>query len=94
MGLFAGWYGHAEWETLRPILLASMLLVAAAILFGLAAGGLRLAGPRAILGLFVGGIAGALDGFQIRALDGLIVGMLAGAVTGTVLFVLMFRSRP
>jgi hypothetical protein len=92
IGLIAGWYGRAEWETLRPVLAASMSLVAAAILFGLAAVGLTIAGTRAILGLFVGGMAGALEGIFLGGADGLIIGVLAGGVAGTVLF-LVIRSR-
>jgi hypothetical protein len=92
VGLIAGWYGRAEWETLRPVVVASMSLVVAAILFGLAAIGLTMAGTRAILGLFVGGMAGALEGAFLGGTDGLIIGVLVGGVAGTVLF-LVFRSR-
>jgi hypothetical protein len=92
-GLVAGWHGQTEWQTLRPILLASVLLVAAAVLFGLMAFGLTLAGTRCLLGLFIGGVAGAIDGFQIWQVDGLILGMCAGSVFGTILFLVVFRSR-
>jgi hypothetical protein len=91
VGLIAGWYGRAEWETLRPIVLASMLLVAAAMLFGLAAIGLTVAGTRAIVGLFVGGMVGAANGIWIGTANALIVGVLAGGIAGTLLFV-AFRS--
>jgi hypothetical protein len=91
VGLIAGWYGRAEWNTLRPILLASMLLVGAAILFGLAALGLTVAGTRAVLGLFIGSMAGAIEGILIGGADGLVLGVLTGAIAGTLLF-LMFRS--
>ncbi len=92
IGLIAGWYGRAEWETLRPVLLASMLLVVAAVLFGLAAVGLTIAGTRALLGLFIGGMAGALEGLFLAGADGLVIGVLTGSVAGTVLLVL-FRSH-
>jgi hypothetical protein len=92
VGLIAGWYGRAEWDTLRPILWASMLLVVAAILFGLAAIGLTIAGTRAILGLFVGGMAGAINGVLIGTTDALVMGVLAGGIAGTLLY-LVFRSR-
>jgi hypothetical protein len=92
-GLVAGWHGQAEWQTLRPILLGSMLLVGAAILFGLMAVGLTAAGTRCLLGLFIGGVAGAFDGFQIGQTDGLILGMFAGGVSGTILFLVVFRPR-
>jgi hypothetical protein len=92
VGLIAGWSGRAEWDTLRPILVASLLLVAAAILFGLAAFGLTIAGTRAILGLFIGGMAGAMEGFLLGRVDGLVIGLFAGGVVGSVLF-LVFRPR-
>jgi hypothetical protein len=92
VGLIAGWYGRAEWDTLRPVLLASLLLVTAAVLFGLAAIGLTIAGTRAILGLFVGSMAGASEGLLLGGADGLLIGVLAGGIAGTVLF-LVFRSR-
>lgn len=93
VGTLVGWCTRAEWQTLRPIFLTSVLLVVAAILFGLAAVGLRITGTKAIVGLFVGGLAGALEGFHIRALDGLIVGTLLGGVCGALVFTLTFRWR-
>jgi hypothetical protein len=93
LGLIAGWAHPAEWETLRPFLLGSMLLAGAALIFGLMAGGLAVAGSRSLAGLFVGGISGALLGIGLAGVDGLVIGMFAGSVTGTILFVSLFRRR-
>jgi hypothetical protein len=92
-GLAAGWYGRGEWETLRPILLGSLLLVGGAVLFGMMAFGLAVAGTRSLVGLFVGGLAGALDGLGIGGVDGLVLGLFTGAISGTVLFLVVFGAK-
>jgi hypothetical protein len=93
IGLVAGWYGRGEWETLRPILLGATLLAGGAVLFGLMAFGLAIAGTRCLLGLFVGALAGAFDGFQAGGIAGLLPGLLAGGIAGTLLFLMLFRQR-
>jgi hypothetical protein len=82
-GLLAGWRGSAEWQTLRPIVLAAILLAAGALLFGGTAFALAAGGRRSVLGLFVVGILGALTGFMLAGADGLIAGAVAGALAGT-----------
>jgi hypothetical protein len=82
VGLIAGWSFPAEWLVLRPVLLTATVLVVAAVLFGLLAGGLAVVGPRVVAGLFVGAMAGALGGYAVAAVDGLFFGTLAGAAAG------------
>jgi hypothetical protein len=91
VGLGCGWKGRGEWQALRPILSAALLLAVAAVLFGLAAVGLTLAGVRALLGLFLGGAAGAVGGFALGGLDGLLGGVVGGAAAGTLLVGLRLR---
>jgi hypothetical protein len=85
VGLVVGWRVPAEWELLRPILLAVGSLVGCAVAFGLFAGMVTVLGTPAVLGLFVGGVGGALLGFWLGGLDGLMLGALGGAVAGTAL---------
>ena len=85
VGLVVGWREPAEWELLRPVLVAVGALTACALAFGLFAGLMVFLGTRATLGLFVGGVGGALFGWWLRGLDGLMVGAVAGAVVGALL---------
>ena len=85
VGFVVAWRVPAEWELLRPVLIAVGALAACALAFGLFAGLMVTLGTRATLGLFVGGVAAALLGFWLRGLDGLMVGALAGSVVGAIL---------
>jgi hypothetical protein len=82
-GLVAGWRGQAEWQTLGPVALAAILLVAGALLFGGTALALAFGGRRSVLGLFVGSMVGALAGFALAGADGLLAGAVLGVVGGT-----------
>ena len=85
VGLVVGWRVPAEWESLRPILLAAVALAGCAVAFGMFAGMMTALGTRAVVGLFAGGVGGALLGFWLYRLDGLMVGAVAGAAVGAAL---------
>ena len=82
VGLVVGWRMPAEWELLRPILLAVGALTGSAVALGLFAGMVAAIGTRAVLGLFLGGVGGALLGFRLGGLDGLMLGAIGGAALG------------
>jgi hypothetical protein len=82
-GLVAGWRGQGEWQALRPVALTAVCLAGGALLFGGTAFALAAGGRRSVLGLFVGGLAGALIGFALDGADGLLVGAVVGFLGGT-----------
>src|SRR5262245_47469355 len=78
VGLVAAWHVPGGWAVFRPAALAGVLLVGTAVALGLFAGLMAFIGVRAVVGLFIGGMAGALAGFAWARADGLFVGILAG----------------
>jgi hypothetical protein len=88
IGLLAGWTPGLERRVLGPAAVGGLLLAAGAVLFGGLAWGAALAGLRAVLGLFAGGMLGAVLGISQAGADGLFFGTAGGAVLGTLAVVL------
>lgn len=85
LGLVAGWHFPAEGKILGIALLGTTMLAGVAVALGLLASRIDSLGVRALVGLFLGGMAGALTGFSASGTDGLFTGILAGAAFGALL---------
>jgi hypothetical protein len=91
-----GYAIHAGTEPvplLAWVLLLVGILVLTAALFGLLAYFLQWAGVRALGGLFIGAMAGAVVGGRWVGSDGLFFGTLGGALVGAVVAALLGRPR-
>jgi hypothetical protein len=82
IGWWAAWPGHDEWARLRWCFGGGLALVLGALMLGLAARGLASSEAIVMVGLFVGGMVGALAGYFFAHGDGLMVGLLAGSTVG------------
>lgn len=82
LGFFAGWHVPGEGKIIGLALLAALLLVVFTIGIGLFAGSVNSVGVRAVVGLFAGGMLGALGGYGVAGTEGLFYGILGGAALG------------
>jgi hypothetical protein len=94
IGAIVAWQRPQEWQTLRPLALTGLSLVGAALGFGGLAYILRQQGRTGVLGLFGGGLSGAILGAALGGVDGLFPGILAGALLGTGLSALLGKPQP
>lgn len=83
VGIATGWNG-SDWRRLAPFMIAGVALAGGALALGLLARILVAGRSPALVGLFVGGIGGALGGFALYRVDGLYLGLLSGAFAGAV----------
>jgi hypothetical protein len=78
--------GYQEEDRLRVLVYSSLGIIglaAAATVFGVVAYGLLWVGVRVVLGVFLGGLGGALTGGWLDGADGILLGTLTGALCGT-----------
>jgi hypothetical protein len=81
-GAFAASRYPASWETFWPLALGGVLIAGGALCFGGLAYLLLRLGTAVVVGLSLGGMAGALSGFVLAGVDGLLPGLLTGAAVG------------
>ncbi len=90
VGLWATSGDSDGWPRLRTCMAGGLALALGAMLFGLAARGLASAEMTTFVGLFAGGMAGAVAGFLFAGADGLMFGVLGGSTLGAAV---SFRRR-
>jgi hypothetical protein len=88
--------GYQETGRLRLLVYSSLGVVglaAMATVFGVVAYGLLWVGVRVVIGVFAGGVSGALAGGWLGGADGILLGTLTGALGGILVCLLTFPWR-
>ena len=92
IGLLAGYRGEAPATWLVPAFTVLFLLVVGAVVFGTLAFGLVRLSPRSVLGVFLGGISGALLAAKYVGAAHIVPGAVAGILVGALVSWLWLRS--
>lgn len=92
IGLFAGSRGEAPATWLIPAFAVLLLLVVGAVVFGTLALGLIRLSPGSVLGVFLGGLGGALVAAKYVGVAHIVPGAVAGILVGALVSWLLLRS--
>ncbi len=92
LGLAAGCSDRLSLQAVAVVFLAAVLLAGGALFFGVMAYGLIAARVRAVGGIALGCLVGAVGGFFLAREGGILLGVLAGAVVGVIVATLT-RAR-